>query len=194
VVHRPGDIPAEAQRDRTERAKRLVREAIGDVPSGLVSSYRFLCGLNSHDLSAMREMIGFPNRVVAAKAWNGGRFLTVVFEYDGFCAVLETGVDEQVRFDAHIEVYGVTRSIRIQYDTPYIRHLPTTMVINETIGDAYRESVTRPTFKDPYTHELEVFHQVVTEGLIPKTSPEDFSEDLRLFSMIIEALKADMPS
>jgi predicted dehydrogenase len=194
VVHRPGDIPEEAQRDRAERAGRLVREAIGDVPSVLVSSYRFLCGLNSHDLSAMRELIGFPNRVASAMAWNGGRFLTVVFEYDGFCAVLETGVDEQVRFDAHIEVYGVTRSIRIQYDTPYIRHLPTTMVINETVGDSYRESVTRPTFKDPYTHELEVFHQVVTQGLMPKTSPEDFNEDLRLFRMIVEALKDGMTS
>ena len=194
VVYRPGDIPGAAQRDRAERAERLVRDALGDVTSELVSSYRFLCGLNSHDLSAMRELIGFPNRVVAAKAWNGGRFLTVVFEYDDFCAVLETGVDEQVRFDAHIEVYGVTRSIRIQYDTPYIRHLPTTMVVNETVGDAYRESVTRPTYKDPYTHELEVFHQVVTEGLIPKTSPEDFTEDLRLFRMIIDALKDGMTS
>lgn len=194
VVHRPEDIPAEARGDRAQRAERLVREAIGDVSSELVSSYRFLCGLNSHDLSAMRELIGFPQRVVAAKAWNGGRFLTVVFEYDGFCAVLETGVDEQVRFDAHIEVYGVTRSIRIQYDTPYIRHLPTTMIVNETVGDAYRELVTRPTFKDPYTHELEVFHEVVTRGSKPKTSPEDFQEDLRLFQIIIEALKRETTS
>lgn len=194
VVHRPGDIPAELQSDRAERAARLVREAIGDVPSELVSTYRFLCGLNSHDLSAMRELIGFPQRVVAAKAWNGGRFLTVVFEYDGFCAVLETGVDEQVRFDAHIEVYGVSRSIRIQYDTPYIRHLPTTMIVNETVGEAYHESVTRPTFKDPYTHELEVFHDVVTKGIKPKTTPEDFKEDLRLFEMIIDALKREATS
>lgn len=194
VVHRPGDIPTELQSDRAERASRLVREAIGDVPSELVSTYRFLCGLNSHDLSAMRELIGFPRRVVSAKAWNGGRFLTVVFEYDGFCAVLETGVDEQVRFDAHIEVYGVSRSIRIQYDTPYIRHLPTTMIVNETVGETYHESVTRPTFKDPYTHELEVFHEVVTKGVKPKTTPEDFKEDLRLFEMIIDALKREATS
>lgn len=189
TVHRPGDVPAELRHDRAERAARLVREAIGEAPPILIGAYRFLCGLNSHDLSAMRELIGFPRRVAAASVWNGGKFLTATFEYDGFCAVLETGVDEQLRFDAHIEVYGTHRSIRVQYDTPYIRHLPTTLVISETAGDAYRETVTRPHFKDPYTHELEHFHEVVTAGLDPKTTPEDFGEDLRLFGMIIEALR-----
>jgi predicted dehydrogenase len=189
TVYRPDDIPAELRHDRAERAARLVRDAIGEAPPLLVGTYRFLCGLNSHDLSAMRELIGFPRRVAAASVWNGGRFLTATFEYDGFCAVLETGVDEQLRFDAHIEVYGTHRSIRIQYDTPYIRHLPTTLVISETAGDAYRETVTRPHFKDPYTHELEHFYEVVTKGVDPKTTPEDFGEDLRLFGMIIEALR-----
>jgi predicted dehydrogenase len=166
-----------------------VREALGEVPPLLVGTYRFLCGLNSHDLSAMRELIGFPRRVAAASVWNGGKFLTATFEYDGYFAVLETGVDEQLRFDAHIEVYGGTKSVRVQYDTPYIRHLPTTLVISETVGDTYQESVTRPHFKDPYTHELEHFYAVVTEGADPKTTPEDFVEDLRLFGMIIEALR-----
>jgi predicted dehydrogenase len=190
TVHRPDDIPAELQRDRAERAARLVREAIGEAPPEVVTAYRFLCGLGSHDLSALRELIGFPNRVVAASAWNGGKFLTALFAYDGFGAVFECGVDEQVRFDAHLEVYGVTRSLRVQYDTPYIRHLPTTLVVSETVGERFHQSVTRPTFTDPYTHELEVFHEVVTTGACPKTTPEDFCEDLRLFRMIIDALRA----
>jgi len=189
TVFRPSDIPAELGHDRAERATRLVREAIGDVPPLLVGTYRFLCGLNSHDLSAMRELIGFPKRVAAASVWNDGKFLAVTFEYDGYYAVLETGVDEQLRFDAHIEVYGGTKSVRVQYDTPYIRHLPTTLVLNETAGDTYTETVSRPHFKDPYTYELEHFHAVVTEGVDPKTTPEDFGEDLRLFRMIMEALR-----
>ena len=124
-------------------------------------------------------------------AWNGGNFLNVLFDYDGYCAVLESGVDEQRRFDAHIEVYGITKSIRVQYDSPYIRHLPTTLVIDETIGDAYQQRVERPTFKDPYTHEIEYFHEVVTAGVAPKTTPEDFMDDLRLMRLIVDALRAD---
>jgi predicted dehydrogenase len=191
VVLRYDDIPEAAKRDRTARAERLVREAIGETPPDIVGAYRFLLGLNSHDISAMRELLGMPRGVVAARHWNAGKFLTVVFAYDGYCAVLESGVDEQLRFDAHIEVYGITKSVRVQYDSPYIRHLPTTLVINETIGDAYQQRVERPTFKDPYTHEIEHFHEVVTRGASPKTTPEDFMDDLRLMRLIVDALRAE---
>jgi predicted dehydrogenase len=188
VVHRFDDIPQEAMKDKTERGQKMVLEAIGDVPQELSGTYRLLCGLSSHDLSAMREIIGVPKRVKSAAQWNGGRNITAIFEYDDFCATFETGVDDQRRFDAHIEVYGNTKSLKVQYDSPYIRHLPTTLVVNETVGDAYNETVIRPTFKDPYTHELEYFYDVVTMGAQPKTTPEDFKEDLKVFKMIIEAL------
>jgi predicted dehydrogenase len=190
VVHRFADIPDAALADKTARADRLVREALGDAPPDIRGAYRFLLGLNSHDLSAMRELLGFPEKVISARHWNNGKFIAALMQYDGYCAVLETGVDEQLRFDAHIEVYGLTKSLRVQYDSPYIRHLPTTLVIHETVGDAYEERVIRPTFKDPYTHELEYFHDVVTSGLVPKTTPEDFKDDLRLMRMIVDALRA----
>jgi predicted dehydrogenase len=192
VVLRFDDISEEAKLDRTARAERLVRDAIGEAPSDIVGAYRFLLGLNSHDISAMREMLGMPRGVISARHWNAGRFLTVVFAYDGYCAVLESGVDEQLRFDAHIEVYGLTKSVRVQYDSPYIRHLPTTLVINETVGDAYTQRIERPTYKDPYTHEIEHFHEVVTTGLSPKTTPEDFMDDLRLMRLIVDALRAEL--
>jgi predicted dehydrogenase len=190
VVHRFADVPEGVIADKAARAERLVREAIGEAPQDITGAYRLLLGLNSHDLSAMRELLGFPERVIAARHWNNGKFITALMQFDGYCAVLETGVDEQLRFDAHLEVYGLSKSIRVQYDSPYIRHLPTTLVIHESTGGAYEERVIRPTFKDPYTHELEYFHDVVTQGLAPKTTPEDFTEDLRLMRMIIDALRA----
>ncbi len=188
AVLRFADVPAAAQQDRAVRAERLVTEAISDAPPELHGVYRLLCGLSSHDLSAMRELIGPPKRVVAIQ-WNGGRFLSAIFEHDGFHTAFETGVDQQRRFDAHLEVYGDTKSIRVQYDTPYIRHLPTTLVVQETVGDAFTETVIRPTYTDPYTRELEHFHDVVTGEATPKTTPEDFTEDLRLFRAIIDALR-----
>jgi predicted dehydrogenase len=192
TIFRPNDIPSAFAADRAERGQRLVREAIGEAPPELIRAYRLLCGLSSHDLSAMRELLGFPNGVVSATQWSGGNYMVVVFAYDGYRAILETGVDDQRRFDAHIEVYAPTRSLRIQYDTPYVRHLPTTLVVQETAGDAFTECVLRPTFKDPYTYELEAFHEVVTKGIQPKTTPEDFQDDLRLFGMIVERLREDM--
>jgi predicted dehydrogenase len=188
-VFRPTDFPSGAGEDRSRRAVRLVTEAIGTAGPELVRSYRLLCGLSSHDLSAMRELIGMPHGVKSATHWNGGSFLHVLMDYGDYQAVLETGVDDQVRFDAHIEVYGESSSFRLEYDTPYIRHLPTRLIVEETVGERYTETVIRPTYADPYTRELEYLHDALINGTGIKTSAEDFTDDLRLFRWIIDALR-----
>ena len=98
------------------------------------------------------------------------------------------GVDEQLRFDAHLEVFGETTSFKVQWDTPYVRHLPTTLEVEQTSGDALTRSVRRPHLKDPYTHELEYFAARVADGQAPKTSPEDFVADLDLFAELVRHL------
>jgi predicted dehydrogenase len=191
LVHRPSDFPAGAMQDRWDRGARLVRDAIGDVPGELAGAYRLLCGLGSHDLSAMRELLGRPRGVAAARMWRDGRFIAALLEYDDFVVAYETGVDEQLRFDAHIEVYGDRATMRVQYDTPYVRHLPTTLITEESRGDALHRTVSRPHLKDPYTHELEYFHEMVTGGGRPKTDPEDFAADLELFAELIRVIAKD---
>jgi predicted dehydrogenase len=173
---------------RWARGRALVEDAVGSVSDELASAYRLLCGLGSHDLSAMRELLGRPSGVAAARQWRQGGYIAALLDYDDFVVSYETGVDEQLRFDAHLEVYGDTASLRVQYDTPYVRHLPTTLVVDETVGDTFRTSIIRPHLKDPYTHELEYFHEVATSGTAPKTSPEDFVEDLQLFAELIRVL------
>jgi predicted dehydrogenase len=184
-VVRPDDIGRAALAERAERGRRLVAEAIGEVPPVLASAYRLLCGLGSHDLSAMRELLGPPQGVHAARQWRDGGYMAALLDYGSYVVSYETGVDEQLRFDAHLEVFGEFTSFRIQYDTPYVRHLPTTLQVEQTDGDAITRSVRRPHLKDPYTHELEYFHACVTQGTMPKTSPEDFVTDLDLFAELI---------
>ncbi len=187
----PTDIPDDLKRDRQDRNHRMTREAIGEVLPELARSYGLLAGLSSHDLSAMRELLGGPpKRVISAAQWHGGGFLTVLMDYGDFAAYLETGADGQRRFDAHIEVYGPSISVKVQYDTPYIRHLPTTLTISREDGESHSELVIRPTYKDPYTCELEALHDVIQNGAPVKTSVEDSMEDLRLFRDIIEAMKS----
>lgn len=189
TVRRFNDLPDSVNEKRRAIGQQMIEQEIGDVPQELKNVYNALGGLACHDLSAMRELIGMPRRVVSAQQWNDGCFLLVTFEYEGFYALYEMVFDAQGRFDAHMEVFGKTKQIKVQYDTPYIRHLPTTLTIGETQDDEFNESLIRPTFKDPYTLELEYFHDAVTNGFTPKTSPEDYKEDLSLFKMIIAALR-----
>ncbi|WP_216852897.1 Gfo/Idh/MocA family protein [Phytoactinopolyspora halotolerans] len=189
VVLRPDDVPADAIRDRTERAHKLVEEAIGDVPADLGRAYRMLCGLAIHDISAMREILGVPESVRAAAQWRGGGFMSILFDYGDYVASLDVGVDMQKRFDCRIEVGAELKSLTVRYDTPYIRHLPTTLLSAETTGEAHVHTATRPTFKDAYVFELEAFHDVVANGTQPKTDVEDSVRDLELFQQIMSAFR-----
>jgi predicted dehydrogenase len=191
VVDRPDDIPEAAIEERWARGADLVREALGDVPEELGWTYRLLCGLGSHDLSAMRELLGRPQRVATARQWRKGGFILALLDYGDFMVTYETGVDDQLRYDTHIEVFGETGTLKVRWDTPYVRHFPTTLVAERTVGDAYETSVRRPHLKDPYTYELEHFHEAVTTGHAPKTTPEDYVEDMELFTEIIRAIERD---
>lgn len=43
-------------------------------------TWGLLNGLASHDMSAMREMIGMPQKVLCATRSNDGMFMTVTFQ------------------------------------------------------------------------------------------------------------------
>lgn len=187
------DIPESSKEDRKLRAERLGIEATGLQPdSPLFGFYRLLAGLGSHDLSAMREALGMPKAVLGAKLsiHKDSIFLNAIFDYGSYSVTYETGMDQQGRFDAHVEVYSSRKSVKVQYDTPYIRHLPTKLHVSETEGEAYKETVIRPTLTDPYTLELKYLHDVIIRDVAPKTTPEDSKDDLRVFKMIMEALQA----
>jgi predicted dehydrogenase len=187
------DIPEAAKKDRQSRSDRLFPEATGTESSVINQAYRILTNLGSHDLSAMREAIGMPRKVLGAKSTNNGCFfMNAILDYGDFSVMYETGIDLQGRFDAHIEVYASSKSVKVQYDTPYIRHLPVHMTVQETDGEAFKSSVIRHTFTDPYTVELRTFYDTVTQNIEPKTTPEDYKQDLKLFRMITDSMKMSL--
>lgn len=180
-------LPKRTLDESRARRRKLLTEAIGDLPDEYVRAYRELCGLGCHDLSALRELLGPPRGVVAARTWRDGRFTTALLDYGDFVAGYESGIDSQLRFDAHIEVQGEFGSLTLRYDTPYIRHFPTRLHVEETDYPALRRATLRPTLKDPYTEELEHLHRAISSGTGPKTDVDDFIADLELFRAVVLA-------
>ncbi|KPM37346.1 hypothetical protein AK830_g9247 [Neonectria ditissima] len=148
--------------------------------------WQYLAGLGSHDLSAMRDLLGMPLGVHGANVtmpfWN------VLFKYPGFNVSYESGIDNVPRFDAHIEVYGTDKTVRIQYDTPYVKGLPITVHIAENVDGVYKESMLRTTYEDAYTQEMRELYDLVAAGRPVKTTVEDSVNDLKIFDMIMKAL------
>jgi predicted dehydrogenase len=135
----------------------------------------------------MREALGVPVSVLGASLrlpiW------TVLFHYPNFAVTYESGFDEVPRFDAHLEVFGKHKTVKVVYDTPYIKGLPVTMTVREAIdGDtgAFQERMVRRTYVDPYTLELKELYEMVINGKAVKTTPEDSRKDLEIFGMILK--------
>lgn len=190
-VIRDQHLPRRTQKIAKQRDDALVEEALGGNPSEhLKTAYRLMLGLSSHDLSAMREMLGMPKKVLFASQRANGRYLAAAFDYGSYVCQFETGIDKIPRFDAHLEVFGEERVIRVEYDTPYVRNLPIRLLITERNGSG---GVTRvdshPSWSDPFAAEWRAFHTNVTEKRLPKSGPEDFLQDLELFSEMARLMR-----
>ena len=100
----------------------------------------------------------------------------------------ESGIDSVARFDASIEIFGDTKTIKVCFDTPYIKGLPTTLNIKETLsGGSYRESTLRRTYEDPYTLEMQELYELFDGNKPTKTTAEDARRDTEIFGMVMKA-------
>lgn len=187
------DFKKEDSEEMIAKDGEAVKEALTncgvEATPAAVDIYGLLGSLGSHDLSAMREIIGMPKSVLGASLslpiWS------VLFQYDGFPVTYESGINSVPIFDAHIEIYSHEKIVRVNYDTPYVKGLPVTMTIRERIdgtrGDGYQERIVRKTYEDPYTLEFLQFYKCVTENSTPKTTAVDARQDLDIFKMIMQA-------
>lgn len=76
------DFPAGAAAERKELSLQMNRLALGPKAGNKLDefSWMLLNGLSTHDISAMREMIGMPKRVLKATRCKQGLFNFVLFD------------------------------------------------------------------------------------------------------------------
>lgn len=97
----------------------------GDITPERVAFCQFLGSLGCHDLSLMRESLGFPDAVSCVSITDP--FYSAVFHYTNgvsgeghpFTLLYETGVDALPRCDAHLTVYGDRKTVSVAYDFPH---------------------------------------------------------------------------
>jgi hypothetical protein len=86
-VIRPTDLPKGAEEELLAKQKEMVTAALGPVQEPLDKTYLLLLGLASHDISAMRELLGLPKGILyAASRGPEGRTVSAAFDYGGFSA------------------------------------------------------------------------------------------------------------
>ena len=189
-VIRGSDVPAQVIEAGKRLYQRKLQQALGEAPRELAMTYELMIGLCTHDLSAMRELIGIPKKVLYATQRHSGSYIGAAFDYGEFVCHFETTVDQIPRFDSHLEVYGDTQMLHLQYNTPYVRHLATKLEITSAApnNSVHLETI-QPAFEDNFTREWRAFYDNVTIGSVPKTNPEDYRHDLELFTQMIKCIR-----
>ena len=187
----PDDIISEAVVKRGELLGQLRREAFNgdEAAEEVVKFWRHLGSLGSHDLSLMREVLGFPESVAGVSV--NPPFYSAILNYKtsrgSFSVTYETGIDDVARFDSHLTVYGKNKTVSIQYDTPYIKGLAIKVKVDEL--NEHDEAISKEivsSYEDAYTAELEEMHACFTKGRRIKTSAEDALQDSKLFDMLLD--------
>jgi predicted dehydrogenase len=192
TVIRPDDLAPRSVAQASVRRDALVQEAVGALPAAVRPAYDQLLSLGSHGISTMRELLGPPERVAYATARRGGAYLSASLDYGSYVCQFETGYDEIPRFDAHVEVYGAERVLRVQYDTPYVRNLPVRLSVLEANGrGGVVERTVQPDWGDPFEAEWVAFHDCVTRRARPRASAAEVRQDLELFAAMARLMGAE---
>jgi predicted dehydrogenase len=190
------DINPAASQDREIRLEKLLEQAWGvpfvDLSAEQMDYCCLLANLGSHGLSVMREVLGgLPEEVLAST--DNSRWYTTMFEFknqkpphDRFTCLYETGIDSVPRFDSHVAVFGERKSVKICYDTPFVKGLGITVKVEELNehGEKCHRSI-QTSYEDAYTAELKELYWCVVDGKPIKTSALDALDDLKLFKMMM---------
>lgn len=121
------DFPASAADDRNTKLQSLFEEAFPnqEITDEKRRACRFLGGLGSHDISLMRETLGFPEKVLAFTANDPFYSSIMCFRNKNgspYTVTYESGIDKVPVFDAHLSVYGSTKRVTIKVCNDFTAH------------------------------------------------------------------------
>ena len=178
------EMISEGKQLRTEQMKK----ALGENPSdALQNTYTYVNCSGVHILSAVRDLVGSPKRVARSFATNEGKRIAALLEYDNFMGVFEYVNDQSVAaFDEAIEIFQGNRKFLLKFESPYIRNLPVTLEMTETIGLENKKTIFGPWYTDNFRNELIEFVNCITNKTSPMTPLADARADLLLAQEIAQ--------
>jgi predicted dehydrogenase len=188
VLRAPAPEPAvqaelRAMRDADDR---LVGEAIGSKDGALIGQYcRMILASMVHDLNLVRAILGEPDALEFASIRPQG--VTAVLRVGTVQAVL-TWVDLPgiARYRQEFAALAPERRIRLQFPSPYLRHTPTRLAIEEGRSGTSRSWMTSETvsYEEAFELELIEFHAAIEEGREPTPEGLDGVRDVALAEAI----------
>jgi predicted dehydrogenase len=142
-----------------------------------------------HDVSAVRGILGEPERVLSAHAWRDGMAQTSVTQFPGDVRVVMSWIslpglrlyEERLRF------VSPAARVTLTFPSPYLRHFPTPLLIQRMDGDEVVSEQRTVSYEEAFRAELHHFRACIAEGRRATPSIEDAVGDARWIQQIADA-------
>ncbi|MBI3963300.1 MAG: Gfo/Idh/MocA family oxidoreductase [Deinococcus sp.] len=171
---------------------RLIAETLGpDAPLEQQVALYFLTLSSCHDVNALRGILGNPQTVRYTDVWNSGACFTSLLEYASGLRVNYSWImlPELRDYRQDLGFYGSSGRVIIQFPSPFLRNMPTPVMVQGMEGEASWEKQVIVNYEEAFKEELRHFYNCVVNNKEPLTTGEDAREDLKLLRQMALAYR-----
>jgi predicted dehydrogenase len=197
----PSDVPASLASDFKAKNAAQLREAagrdIGEAETRALSN-GFLSAI-VHDVAVVHGILAhlgteLPRSAAESAIFDEGRGVQLAFGLPGGGRVSMThlnlpGVPD---YTERLTVYATDRIVELTFPSPYLRHLPTRLMVRQRGEGDFALATTehRVSYEEAFREELRAFHAAATEVAPVKTTVEQARRDVEL---LISAFRKAAP-
>jgi predicted dehydrogenase len=188
------DVPAEVIESTKRAEAEQVEEAVGAGSPEVVFAFSdAYLGSMVHDVNVvhgMLEALGepLPAQVVDAAWWNGGRAITGSLKLANAARWDNAWIQllDIREYQEEVTFYFRDSLRRLTFPSPWLKQSPTRYERSEADG-LDRSVHLYESHRESFVRELEHFHACITEGLQPRTPPEQARVDIDVLTRMFLA-------
>jgi predicted dehydrogenase len=187
----PADPYGELSGDELE----VVQAALADGDAGTAAWYRWiLLDCLVHEFNLLRGLVGEPSRLNRAGLSSESVRIDMDFGEVG-CQLAWLDLPGIARYSQEFCFYSPTSRLTIAFPSPFLRSMPTTLVVEGGDPGTTHSWETREVvgYEEAFKRELVEFHECVTLGRDPHTPGHDGLRDLVLARSVAAAHATGQP-
>ena len=200
VAHYPlarGSIDPDLAAELAADDARRVDGAVGELPPALRRAYRAVL-LDSviHELNAVRGLLGEPDELLFADVWGEATGVTATLRFgETECVFSWVDLPGIARYEQELAFYGADQRATLTFPSPFLRSMPTRLVIEGGESGASSSWRTEHTasYDEAFKRELLELHASIVEEREPRTSAVDGLRDVALCGAIAAAAHDGRP-
>jgi predicted dehydrogenase len=148
-----------------------------------------------HDINAVRGVLGEPERVLSASAWNDGMAQHSLSQFARGVRVSLSWVSLPgiKHYEERLRFVSPNRRVTLTFPSPYLRHQPTKLEVERMDGEALIVEDRTVSFDEAFRIELHHFRERVLSGRAPAMTVDEAVNDARWIEAIGRSYGAGTP-